>query len=198
MGVEVRAEGTAGEGDQRRPAAVAAAARGKRRGRRRRWQQANWGGVLGVREARGMVGRWRARVGARAQGGGGNGGRRGADGARRGERPGFIGGLGFVGDGGVTVKMPPWSSPSVAARTVAMPLSDRRSVPCARVGRGRDGVWRLGGLPGLGACACMGKGRLGWWASGGLQAQTPRCGRRRPATRGACGRATSRRAGALP
>jgi hypothetical protein len=46
MGVGVRAEGTAGEGDRRRPAAVAAAARGKRRGRRRLGQHATPGGAL--------------------------------------------------------------------------------------------------------------------------------------------------------
>jgi hypothetical protein len=60
MGVGVRAEGTTGEGDRQRPAAVAAAARGKRRGRRRLGQQANLGGALGFREARGVVGRRRA------------------------------------------------------------------------------------------------------------------------------------------
>jgi hypothetical protein len=52
------------------------------------------GVALGSREASGVVGRRRARAGARAQGGGGNGGaRRGAavawDGARRGRMTGF-------------------------------------------------------------------------------------------------------------
>jgi hypothetical protein len=73
------------------------------------------------------------------------------DGACRGKRPAFIGGLGFVGDGGVTAKMPLWSSPSVAARTTATPPSDPRSVARSRERRGRDGTRPLEELPGLGA-----------------------------------------------
>jgi hypothetical protein len=73
MGVGVRAEELLDVGGRRWPAAVAAAARGKRRGRRGLGQHAIPGGALGSREARGVVGRWRARAGARAQGGGGNG-----------------------------------------------------------------------------------------------------------------------------
>jgi hypothetical protein len=97
MGVGVRAEGTAGEGDRRRPTAVAAAARGKWRGGRRFGQHTKLGGALGSSESRGVVGRRRARAGARAQGGGGNGGWCGGDGARRGERPAFIDALGVRG-----------------------------------------------------------------------------------------------------
>jgi hypothetical protein len=63
LGVGVGAEGTAGEGDRRRPAAVAAAARGKRRGRRGLWQHTNLGGSLVSSEAIGVVGRRRARAG---------------------------------------------------------------------------------------------------------------------------------------
>jgi hypothetical protein len=74
MGVGVRVEGTAGEGYRRRPVGVAAAARGKRRGRHRLGQHANLGGALGSRGARGVAGRLRARAGSQAQGGGGNGG----------------------------------------------------------------------------------------------------------------------------
>jgi hypothetical protein len=60
MGVGVGAEGTAGEGDRRRPAAVVVAARRKRRGRRGLGQQATPGDALGSKEARGVVGRRRA------------------------------------------------------------------------------------------------------------------------------------------
>jgi hypothetical protein len=69
--------------------AVAAAARGKRRGRRRLGQHVNLGGALGSRGAIGVVGRRRARAGARAQGGSDNGGRGARDGARRGRKEGF-------------------------------------------------------------------------------------------------------------
>jgi hypothetical protein len=73
LGAGVEAEGTAGEVDRRRAAAVVAMARGKRRGGRRFGQHANWGGSLGASEAIGVAGRRRARADARAQGGGGNG-----------------------------------------------------------------------------------------------------------------------------
>jgi hypothetical protein len=76
--------GTTGEGNRRRPAAVATAAREKRQGRRGLGQHATPGGAVGSRGVRGVVGRWRARAGARAQGSGSNGGRRGGDGAWRG------------------------------------------------------------------------------------------------------------------
>jgi hypothetical protein len=65
---------------------VAAAARGKRRGRRCVGQHTNLGGSLGDSEAIGAVGRRRARAGARAQGGGGNGGRRSSGWRAEGEK----------------------------------------------------------------------------------------------------------------
>jgi hypothetical protein len=76
-----------GEGVRRRLAAVATVARGKRRGRHQRGQQANWGGSLVSSEALGAVGWRRARAGARAQGGGNGGWELGM--ARGGEERGF-------------------------------------------------------------------------------------------------------------
>jgi hypothetical protein len=55
-------EGTAGEGFRRRPAAVAAAARGKAVRKHDAGQQVSWGGVLGPKEATGATGRRRARA----------------------------------------------------------------------------------------------------------------------------------------
>jgi hypothetical protein len=85
-----------GEVARRRPGAVAATARGIRRGRRFLGQEANWEGSRGSSEATGAAGRRQARAGARAQGGGGNGAvELGV--ARCGEeRATFIGGLGSV------------------------------------------------------------------------------------------------------
>jgi hypothetical protein len=59
---------------------------GSRRGGRGLGQHVTPGGVLGSREARGVVVRRRARAGTRAQGGGGNGGRGGGDGSSAGVR----------------------------------------------------------------------------------------------------------------
>jgi hypothetical protein len=78
---------------------VAAAARGKRRGRCCAGQHTTLRDALGSKEARGVAGRRRARAGMRAHGGGGNGGWRGRDGARRGERPAFIGAYALGDDG---------------------------------------------------------------------------------------------------
>jgi hypothetical protein len=78
---------------------VAAAARGKQRGRRCARQHTTLRDALGSRESRGVAGRRRARAGMRAHGGGGDGGWRGGDGARRGERPAFIGAHALGDDG---------------------------------------------------------------------------------------------------
>jgi hypothetical protein len=61
-------------GDRRRPAAVAAAARGKRLGGRRLGQHVTSGGALGSCEASGVVGRWGERAVLQGPCGGGNGG----------------------------------------------------------------------------------------------------------------------------
>jgi hypothetical protein len=77
----------------------AAAARGTRRVGRGLGQQATLRDALRSIEAREVVGRRRARAGMRAHGGGGNGGWCGGDGARRGERPTFIGAHALGDDG---------------------------------------------------------------------------------------------------
>jgi hypothetical protein len=70
--------------DRRRPAAVAAAARGKQRGGTGFEQHVTLGGSRVSSGATGAAGRRRAQAGRRAHGGGGNGGGVARGGARRG------------------------------------------------------------------------------------------------------------------